>query len=115
MPSFEDQLLLDAQLGANEVEYIRQRIAESGLQGDGIEDDIEDDDIYYLIDLLPAYYAESGILDAQPDAEGCIDIPVDAIVEYVQKTAQREIGKTFPTDLLALVVEADLDFSEMEE
>lgn len=111
MPSFEDQLLLDAQLDANEVEYIRQRIAESGLQDDGIEDD----DIYYLIDLLPAYYAESGILDAQPDAEGCIDIPVDAIVEYVQKTAQREIGKTFPTDLLALVVEADLDFSEMEE
>lgn len=103
--NFEDELLLDAATDAEEVAFIQERLKESNVA-------MEEDDIYYLIDLLATYYAESGILDVEPDADGFVDIPMDAIVEYVQKTAQREIEKVFDEDTLALVVEADMDFAE---
>lgn len=103
--NFEDELLLDAATDAEEVAFIQECLKESNVA-------MEEDDIYYLIDLLATYYAESGILDVEPDADGFVDIPMDAIVEYVQKTAQREIEKVFDEDTLALVVEADMDFAE---
>lgn len=104
MPNFEDQLLLDAELDAQEVAFIRERLGDTP--------GVEDDDIYFFIDLLATYYAESGILDAEPDAEGFIDLPMDAIVEYLQKTAKRELAKDFDAEVLALITEADMDFAE---
>lgn len=109
MASLDEELLLDSQTDAEEVAYIRQRLSEAGLPLP------DDDDIYYLIDLLAAYYAESGILEGTPDGEGYIDIPMDAVAEYVERAAPREIGKTFPPDLIACVAEADLEFAERQD
>lgn len=106
MASFEDELLLDAEMDAQEVAYIRSQMDEKTSER------WEDDDIYYFIDLIATYYAESGLLDAEPDADGFIDLPMDAIVEYLQKNAQRELQKSFTADDLALIVEADMNFAE---
>lgn len=106
MASFEDELLLDAEMDAQEVVYIRSQMDEKTSER------WEDDDIYYFIDLIATYYAESGLLDAEPDADGFIDLPMDAIVEYLQKNAQRELQKSFTADDLALIVEADMNFAE---
>lgn len=106
MASFEDELLLDAEMDAREVSYIRNAI------GEEVSARFEDDDLYYLIDLIASYYAESGLLDAEPDADGYIDLPMDAIVEYLSQTAQRELNASFSPDDLALIVEADMNFAE---
>lgn len=106
MASFEEELLLDAEMDAQEVAYIRSQMDEDTSKR------LEDDDLYYLIDLIASYYAESGLLDAEPDADGYIDLPMDAIVEYLSQTAQRELKRSFSPDDLALIVEADMNFAE---
>lgn len=106
MASFEEELLLDAEMDAQEVAYIRSQMDEDTSRR------LEDDDLYYLIDLIASYYAESGLLDAEPDADGYIDLPMDAIVEYLSQTAQRELNRSFSPDDLALIVEADMNFAE---
>lgn len=106
MASFEEELLLDAEMDAQEVAYIRSQMDEETSRR------LEDDDLYYLIDLIASYYAESGLLDAEPDADGYIDLPMDAIVEYLSQTAQRELKRSFSPDDLALIVEADMNFAE---
>lgn len=106
MANFEDELLLDAELDAQEVEYIQQKLQEANRPA------MEEDDIYYLIDVIATYYAESGILDSDPDADGCIELPVDAICEYIQNAARKELGKDFSADDINIVIESDMDFAE---
>lgn len=104
--NFEDELLLDAELDAQEVEFILERMDEKARER------VTEDEVYYFIDLLCSYYAESGIFDS---AEEEIDLPIDAIVEYLQKTALRELQKDFSAEDLTLIIEADMDFAEKVE
>lgn len=104
--NFEDELLLDAELDAQEVEYIRSRMSEEARLR------VTEDDVYYFIDVLCTYYAESGIFDTTDEE---IDLPIDAIVEYMQKIAHRELQKDFVAEDLALIIEADMDFAESVE
>lgn len=107
--NFEDELLLDAELDAQEVSFISEHLSTDAA---GL---LTEDDLYYFIDLLASYYAESGLLDAEPDADGYIDLPMDAIVEYLQKTAHRELGRDFDSEILQQVIEFDMAFAEMQE
>lgn len=106
MSTIEEDLLLDAEMDAQKVAFIQQCLTEQGHTG------IEEDDLYYFIDLLASYYAESSILDIEPDKDGFVDIPVDAIVEYAQNAARKEINKDFSDEVLSTIIEADLDFEE---
>lgn len=104
--NFEDELLLDAELDAQEVAFILSKMDEKTRQRVG------EDEVYYFIDLLCSYYAESGVLDGGDEE---IELPIDAIVEYLQQTAHRELQKDFSADDLTLIIEADMDFAESVE
>ena len=41
--------------------------------------------------MIFEYYAESGVLDAQPDKEGYVDIDLDKVVDYVLKKAKKSL------------------------
>lgn len=45
--------------------------------------------MYYFLDLIDEYYSESGILDAQPDEDGYVNIDLEEVVAYIVKEAKR--------------------------
>jgi hypothetical protein len=50
------------------------------------------------------------VLDQEPDADGCIDIDNDALVEYIIKEAKRDKIGSFPADEIILIVEAEAEY-----
>ena len=77
-----------------------------------VKEKFTDDDLYYFLDLIDEYYTESGILDAQPDAEGYIDIDLEKIVDYIRKEAHKdEVGDFDPEDLL-FVVQGEMEYAD---
>lgn len=109
MASFEDELLLEAEDDARAVEYIRQHLPQE------MQEKISDDQLYYFLDLIVEYYAESGVLDATPDKEGYIEIDEEAIASYlVEKSKKEGIGEFDVEDLL-FVVQFEMDYREEQE
>ena len=49
-----------------------------------------DDELYYFLDLIDEYYSESGILDAQPDEDGYVNIDLEEVVAYIVKEAKKD-------------------------
>ena len=57
--------------------------------------------MYYFIDLIDEYYSESGILDAQPDEDGYVNIDLDEVVAYIVKEAKSDgQGEYDPEEIL---------------
>ena len=76
------------------------------------KDKFTDDELYYFLDLIDEYYAQSGILDAQPDADGYIEIDLEKIVDYIVKEARKdEMGEYTPDDIL-FVVQGEMDYAD---
>ena len=50
------------------VEFIKNYLPQE------LKEKFEDDELYYFLDLIDEYYSESGILDAQPDNDGYVNI-----------------------------------------
>lgn len=104
--NIEDELLLDAQEDAQAVAYIRQHLPQE------LKERFSDDDLYYFLDLIVEYYAESGVLDSQPDKDGYIEIDGEAIASHLSHKAKKEkYGDFSPEDLL-FVVQAQMDFED---
>ena len=75
-----------------------------------LKDKFTDDDLYYIIDTITDYYYSSGLLDAKPDADGCVEIDTDKIVAYIIKEAKKDkIGDWLPEDI-ELVVQAEMEY-----
>ena len=107
--SFDDELLDDAQHDAQAVEYIRQHLPQE------LQETLDDELLYYFLDLTVEYLAESEILDAEPDSDGFVEIDAEAIANHLAKKAKNEGMCDFsPSDLL-LFVQAQLDFEMGEE
>lgn len=106
---FEEELIKDAEDDARTVAYIRERLPQE------LKERFSDDDLYYLLDLMVEYYAESGVLDAEPDAEGFVEIDAEQIAGHLSKRAAAEGMGTFSRDDLLFVVEAQLDCMNEEE
>ena len=71
-----------------------------------------DDEVYYFLDLIDEYYTQSGILDAQPDAEGCIEIDLEKVVDYMVKEARKDgMGEYDPEELL-FIVQGEMDYAD---
>ena len=52
-------------------------------------------------DLIDEYYSESGILDAQPDNDGYVNIDLEEVVAYIVKEAKKdEMGEYDPEEIL---------------
>ena len=75
-----------------------------------LKEKFTDDDLYYIIDVIADYYFSSGLLDAKPDDEGCVEIDIEKIVSYIIKEAKKDkIGDWLPEDI-ELIVQAEMEY-----
>ena len=109
MASIDEELLKDAEDDARTVAYIRSRLSNE------LKEKFDDDTLFYLLDVLVEYYAESGILDAEPDKNGYVEIDEEAVAQYLAAKAQKEGMGTFSTDELLPIIELEMDFAEQED
>ena len=92
--NFEDELLQDAEDDRLTVEFIKNYLPQE------LKEKFSDEQLYYLLDVLVEYYAESGILEAEPDKDGYIDIDVEQIAEHLAQQARKDqMGDFSPEDL----------------
>ncbi len=73
----EDDFLQNDVDDEKTIEYIKNYLPQE------LKKKFSDDEFYYFLDLIDEYYSESGILDAQPDADGYIEIDLGKIVDYL--------------------------------
>lgn len=105
----EDDFLKDDMDDEKTVEYIKNYLPQE------LKEKFSDDELYYFLDLIDEFYVESGVLDAQPDAEGYIDIDLDKVVDYIVKEARRdEMGDYDPEEIL-FVVQGEMEYTDTLE
>ena len=95
----EDFLLADAD-DEKTIEFIKNYLPQE------LKEKFSDDELYYFLDLIDEYYSESGILDAQPDADGYVDIDLAYIVKEAKKD---EMGEYDPEEVL-FVVQGEMEY-----
>ena len=95
----QDEFLEDDLDDQKTVEYIKNTLPQE------LKDKYTDDILYYMLDVINDYFTTSGVLDQEPDADGCIDIDNDALVAYIIKEAKKDKIGTFPADEVILIVE----------
>jgi len=91
------------------VEFIRNYLPQD------VKAKFTEDDLFYFIDLLADYYVESGLLDGEPDDDGCIDIDTEVVAEALAKRAKKEKYGDFAPEDLVWVVQAELEYGEGED
>lgn len=108
MAALDDELLKDAESDARAVAYIRTQLPQE------LKETFTDDALYYFLDVLVEYYAESNILDQEPDEEGYIDIDMERIARHLAEKARKEGIGEYSADDLLFVVQGEMDFQESE-
>lgn len=102
----EDDFLLDDTDDDKTVEFIKNYLPQE------LKEKFEDDVLYYFIDLIDEYYMKSGVLDATPDADGCVEIDLEPIVDFIVKEAEKDnMGKFEPEDVL-FVVQGEMEYAD---
>ena len=100
----QDEFLEDDIDDQKTVEYIKNALPQE------LKEKYTDDTLSYILDVINDYFTTSGVLDQEPDADGCIDIDNDALVEYIIKEAKRDKIGSFPADEIILIVEAEAEY-----
>lgn len=100
----QDEFIEDDLDDQKTVEYIRNSLPQE------LKEKYQDDTLYYILDVINDYFTTSGVLDQEPDADGCIDIDNDALVEYIIKEAKHDKIGSFPADEIILIVEAEAEY-----
>lgn len=106
MADFEEELRLDDEENAREAEYILGRLPAD------MKEKFSTAELYYMMDAIVDYYFVSGVLDAQPDSEGFVDIDLQKVAEYVCRKAAEDGRGDYDPDEVFFVVQADMDFQE---
>lgn len=91
------------------IEYIKSYLPQD-LKGK-----FSDDELYYFLDVMDEYYANSGILDADPDEEGFIDIDLDKVVDFIIKEAKKDGIGEFEHDDILFVVQGEMEYADSLE
>ena len=106
--SIDDELLLDAEDDVREIEFIRNQLPQE------LKDKFSDDELFYFLDVIIDYYTSSGVFDAEPDSDGCVEIDLDKVVDFVIKKAKKEDMGSYEHDDVLFVVQAEMDYSEQQ-
>lgn len=102
----EDDFLLDDADVEKTIAYIKNYLPQE------LKEKFDDDTLYYVLDLIDEYYAESGILDAEPDEEGYVNIDLEDVVAYIVKEAKKdEMGEYDPEEIL-FIVQGEMEYGE---
>lgn len=104
----EDDFMAQAEDDLQTVEFIRAYLPQD------LKDRFTDDDLFYFIDLLADYYVESGLLDAEPDADGFVEIDTESVAKAIAERAHKEKYGDFSPEELVWVVQGELEFGEQE-
>ena len=107
--NFEDELLQDAEDDRLTVEFIKNYLPQD------LKETFTDEQLYYLLDVLIEYYTDSGILEAEPDKDGYIDIDVEQIAEHLAQQARKDKMGDFSPEDLRWVVEGEMEYAEQQE
>jgi hypothetical protein len=106
MNDFEEELMQDAEEDARIIEYIKNYLPSE------LKETFSDDELYYFLDVIVDYYANSGVLDVEPDKDGFVDIDLDKVVDYVVEQAKKDkIGDFKPEDVL-FVVQGEMKYED---
>ena len=77
-----------------------------------LKEKFSDDELYYFLDLIDEYYTESGVLDAPPDADGCVEIDLEKVADFIVKEARKdEMGDYNPEEIF-FVVQGEMEYAE---
>lgn len=109
MADFEDELLLSAEDDARCIEYIKAYLPQE-LKGR-----FDDDTLYYFLDVIYEYYANSGILEQNADADGCIEIDMEALSAHMAQQAEKDRMGKFTAEELLWVANGEAEYSEQTE
>lgn len=105
----EEDFLLEAEDDAKAVEFIKNYLPQD------LKDKFTDDDLYYILDVIAEYYTSSDCLEAEPDAEGYIDIDLDEVVKYIVKAAEKEGMGPYKADDVFFVVQGEMEYGDSLE
>lgn len=106
MANIDDELLQDAEEDARIVAFIQNHLPQE------LKEKFNEDALYYFLDLIIEYYAESGVLEAPADDEGYVEIDEEAVADYLAKKAKKEGMENFSSDELLFFVQAQMDYEE---
>ena len=100
----EDDFLLSDVDDEKTIEYIKNYLPQE------LKEKYSDDELYYFLDLIDEYYAESGILEAQPDAEGYVNIDLEQVVAYIVKESAKDEMGTYDAEEILFVVQGEMEY-----
>ena len=100
----KDDFLLDDLDDEKTIEYIKDYLPQD------YKDTFTDDQLYYFLDLIDEYYLESGVLDKNTDADGYIDIDLEAIVDYILQESKKDDMGEFDSDAILFVVQGEMEY-----
>ncbi|MBR3092163.1 MAG: hypothetical protein IKG99_03965 [Bacteroidaceae bacterium] len=109
MADIDNDMLLDAEYDAQEVEFIKNYLPSE------IKDKFTEEQLYYILDVICEYYVDKGVFDEDADDDEEIEIDLDDVTSYVAKKAKKEgMGDFDPEDLL-FVIQGDFEFNDPED
>lgn len=101
-----DEFLKDDIDDEKTIEFIKNYLPQD------LKEKFSDDEFYYFLDLIDEYYVESGILDAQPDADGCVEIDLEKIVDYIVKEAKKDEMGDYDHEEILFVVQGEMEYTD---
>lgn len=106
MSDLEEDLMQDAEEDARIVEYIKNYLPSE------LKETFSDNELYYFLDVIVNYYANSGVLDAEPDKDGFVDIDLDKVVDYVVEQAKKDKVGDFKAEDVLFVVQGEMEYED---
>lgn len=79
------------------------------------KDRITDDEYLYMLDLIEEYCVNSDVLNAEPDAEGYIDVDLSGIVDFIARESKKDKVGDLTDDEILFIVQGYMDFLEQTE
>lgn len=106
MDGLEEELLRDAEDDVRTVEFIKNYLPQE------VKGRFTDEELYYFLDVIVEYYADSGVLDATSDKDGYIEIDQDKVVDYVVRQARKDKMGDFAAEDILWVVQGEAEYVE---
>jgi hypothetical protein len=100
----EDDFLAEYADDEKTIEFIKNYLPQD------LKEKFSDDEFQYFLDLIDEYYVESGILDAEPDAEGYVDIDLEKVADYIVNEAKKDDMGEFDPEEILFVVQGEMEY-----
>lgn len=105
----EDDFLLNDYDDEKTIEFIKNYLPQE------LKEKFTDDELYYFLDLIDEFYSESGLLDAEPDAEGFVEVDLEAVADYIVKESKKDEMGDYDLEEILFVVQGEMEFGDSLE